>query len=68
MDSYKGDLYLGSLGGTLYKYDETSVNSINTFDGPIDRLYSDSSLLYILIRNQSSMFVYDGVSFTEVDV
>jgi len=68
MKSYKGSLYLGSLSGILYVYDETAVNSLQVFDAPIEKLYSDGSLLYILLKNSSSIFIYDGASFVEVEV
>jgi len=68
MDTYKGKLYLGTMGGELYTYDETSVVLLDAFSSPIDRLYSDASLLYILLRNTSSIIIYDGVQFTEVDI
>lgn len=64
--NYKRTLYLGTLSGVLYKYDELSVDSVHTFSSPIQSLYSDGALLYIVLRNSSSMYVYDGNAFTEV--
>jgi hypothetical protein len=64
--TYKSVMYMGSLSGILYSYDQVSVDSVHTFDSPIQYLYSDGSLLYIVLRNSSKMFVYDGNAFTEV--
>lgn len=58
-------MFLGSLSGVLYEYDELSIEPLHTFSSPIHQLYSDGSLLYILLRNSSSIYVYDGSSFTE---
>jgi len=68
MDTYNDMLYMGTLNGSLYRYDESAVNLVTTFDKPVERLYSDGALLYILLRNEPTMTVYDGSSFTEVNL
>ena len=68
MDTYDDMLYMGSLNGSLYRYDESSVNLVTTFSKPVERLYSDGALLYILLRNEPTMTIYDGSSFTEVSL
>ncbi len=68
MDSYKGSLYMGSVGGNIYKYDESSVTLLSSFGSSIHKVYSDSSLLYILFNNKSSIVIYDGSNFSEVQI
>ena len=68
MSNYNKNLYFGTIGGTLYRYDEAAVNTVETFDAPIDRLYSDDALLYIILRNSKKIIVYDNTAFTEVDL
>jgi hypothetical protein len=68
MQAYKGALYLGAMGGGLYRYDDNAVNLIANFISPIHLLYSDSSLLYILLKNSSNMIIFDGTTFKEVSV
>tara|TARA_B100000614_G_scaffold262909_1_gene300834 strand:+ start:328119 stop:329555 length:1437 start_codon:yes stop_codon:yes gene_type:complete len=68
MGTYKGNMYLGSMNGDLYLYDETAISLLTQFSNPIDRIYSDGSLLYILLRNNSSIHIYDGTQFVEVEL
>lgn len=66
LETYRQSLYAGSLSGALYRYNEIAVDLIHTFDAPVAHMFSDGSLLYILLRNKPSIFIYDGSSFTEV--
>lgn len=66
MAEYKGKLYFGATNGKLYAYDESSVDAVKTLDSSISRLYSDGSLLYIILKNSSSVIVYDGTQSGEV--
>lgn len=68
MATYKQSLYLGSLNGALYKYSESSADLLRSFIAPIAKLYSDSSLLYILLKNYPNLIIYDGVNFSEVTI
>tara|TARA_B100001778_G_scaffold334404_1_gene345630 strand:+ start:41033 stop:42505 length:1473 start_codon:yes stop_codon:yes gene_type:complete len=68
MENYSDNLYIGTVGGMLYRYDEAAVNLIQTFNAPIEKLYSDDALLYIILRNSTKIIVYDNATFTEVDL
>jgi hypothetical protein len=68
MESYANKLYFGSENGSLYRYDEATINVVQTFPAPIERLYSDDALLYIVLRNSTSVIVYDNSTFSEVDL
>lgn len=66
MANYSGELYFGTIGGHLYRYDEAAINLVNTFSRPIEYLFSDGALLYIVLRNSTDFIVYDKAVFTEV--
>lgn len=66
MYSFKNSLYLGSKNGNLYKYDENSLSLVKSFSSSIHRLYSDNSLLYIILRNSKNVTIHDGASFYEI--
>ncbi len=68
MYAFKNKLFFGSQNGRLYSYDENSAILIRQFSYPISKIYSDNSLLYVMLRNSKSVFVYDGLNFTEVVV
>lgn len=65
LEGFRGKLYLGSSSGALYVYDEISVELLNTFSSSIQKMYTDGFLLYIILKNSSAVFVYDGVNITE---
>ena len=67
LESYKSKLYLGTKGGHLYSYDESSVELLKEFDTSIEDLYSDGSLLYIMLKNSSKVIIYDGADTSEVE-
>jgi hypothetical protein len=67
LENYNKNLYFGTVSGELYRYDEAAINLVNTFEAPIERLYSDDALLYIILRNSTKIIVYDNATFTEVD-
>ena len=66
MYSFRNKLFFGCRNGSVYAYDENSSVLVKTFSSPIQRIYSDNSLLYIILRNSKSVTVYDGANFTEV--
>lgn len=68
MFEYKGNLYCGSKNGTLSVYNKKTVTSIKTFPSQVYRLYSDDNLLYIILQNSKTIFVYDEKTFVEVTV
>lgn len=68
MENYNNNLYFGTIDGELYRYDESSVNLVGSFDSSIVNLYSDDALLYIVLRNKTNITVYDNASFTEVNI
>ena len=66
MSVYRNNLYLGSIGGDLYQYNESSINLIKTFESSIQDLYADNSLLFISLKNSNNFHVFDGEDFTEI--
>lgn len=68
MTNYVNNLYFGTVGGELYRYDEAAINLVKTFNSPIEKLYSDDALLYIVLRNSNTIVVYDNLLFREVDL
>lgn len=65
MEGYKNKLYLGSENGILYSYDESSVANVMNFNSPIERLFTDNALLYVVLRNNKQIIIYDGSNFSE---
>lgn len=68
MSNYNKNLYFGTVGGMLYRYDEAAVNLVNVFNSPIEKLYSDDALLYIILRNSNKIIIYDNTEFREVEM
>jgi len=68
METYNDVLYMGTINGSLYRYDESAVSLVTDFDSPVSRLYSDGSLLYIMLSNADNLIIYDGSGFTEIDL
>jgi len=68
METYNEALYLGTINGSLYRYDEAAVSLVTTFSGPVSRMYSDGALLYIMLSNAENLIVYDGSTFTEIEL
>lgn len=68
MITYQGALYFGTVGGRIYKYDETAVGFVGSFDGPIEQLHSDDALLYVVLRNRTIIYSYDTSSFQEIEL
>ena len=66
LESFRGKLYLGSRSGSLYVYDETSVERLFTFNSSIEKMYTDGFLLYLILKNSSKISVYDGLTMSEV--
>jgi len=68
MCSFRDKLYFGLKNGNLFSYDGSSSTIVKVFASPIQKLYSDNSLLYVVLRNSKTMTVYDGQNFSEVVV
>lgn len=68
LHAFRNKLFLGCKNGNLYSYDGSSATIVHVFGVPLQRLYSDNSLLYIVPRNSKKLFVYDGATFTEVAI
>lgn len=68
MSTYNDNLFFGTVGGHLYRYDESAINLVEIFEAPIEKLYSDEALLYIILRNSTKIIVYDNSNFTEVEI
>lgn len=65
---YDGDLYFGLRNGELWIYTGFVFSRINTFEDNIQTLHSDREYLYIGFQNSSSIVLYNGSSFTILDV
>jgi hypothetical protein len=68
MCEYGANLYCGAKNGTLSVYDKTTIVSVRNFGNQISRLYSDNNLLYIVLQNSKTIYVYDGKNFIEVTI
>lgn len=68
MYQYNNKLFFGCKNGNLYTYDETSIAFVKSFGYQFMKIYSDNSLLYIVLRNSKKIYIYDGDKFTEVQV
>lgn len=68
MTSFRENLYLGSEGGQIYRYDGSLLTEIYSLNSPIQKMYADNALLYILPRNSDKIYVYDTNTVREVDV
>ncbi|KKN56076.1 hypothetical protein LCGC14_0575900 [marine sediment metagenome] len=65
---YNNFLYAGMENGELWRFDGSAFVLIQTFDSPISSLFGNNSYLYIGFRNSSVIDLYNGTSFTELEV
>ena len=68
MCQFGNKLFLGCKNGDLYVYDESSISFVKSFGSQFERLYSDNSLLYIVLRNSKQVVMYDSNKFTETSI
>jgi len=68
MYHFDNKLFMGCKNGNLYSYDGATISLVKTFSSQIGRLYSDNSLLYIILRNSKMIQIYDGQTFLEISV
>lgn len=66
MHKYKDKLFFGCKNGSLYYYDGLDVVLVKSFDLQIEKIYSDNSLVYIILKNSKTIYMYDGQLFSEV--
>ena len=65
---FNNALYIGMENGELWKYNGTTFITANTFDDPISSLFGDNDYLYIGFFNSSILTLYDGTSFTNLEI
>ena len=65
---WDGMLYIGMSNGELWRYDGSAVTLLRTFSASISSVHADTNNLYIGFATGMSMFIYNGQSFTEVEL
>jgi len=56
-------LFLGLENGSIYTYDGVNLDKIVELSNPAKSLISDSNLLYLVLKNDSSIYIYNGETF-----
>ena len=65
---YGNYLYMGMQNGELWRFDGTAFTLLTTFGNPINRLSADSKYLYIGFFSGTEMSLYNGTTFTSLDI
>ena len=68
MCEFDSSMYIGLQNGNLWEFNGFAFSNIQTFDEPIKTMYGDNKYLYIGFYNSSHIVVYDGSSFTTLDI
>lgn len=66
MATYGTKLYLGMENGKIYSFDGLNFVLFTTVTNPVSLLYSDSNILYLIQKNDLSLYVLNGTSFSSV--
>ena len=65
---FKSKLYIGLENGEIWEYNGSTFTLINTFDSAISCLFADQMYLYIGFSNSTTVTIYNGTSFAELDL
>lgn len=65
---YDSNLYFGLKNGEVWKYNGFVFSLLNTFSDTIKTLYADRDYLYIGFQNSQSFALYNGSTFTTLDI
>ena len=66
MIEYGGLFYIGLENGEIWQYDEQEFVLISVFLNPIKSLFSDNNLLFATEKNEETIYLYNGISFTNI--
>lgn len=56
-------LFLGMENGSIYTFDGVTLDKIVELSNPAKSLVSDNNLLYLVLKNDSSIYIYNGETF-----
>lgn len=63
---YDNKLYLGSENGIIYQFDGLNFNSYYVSGNPVKILNSDGNLLYMVEKNSTDVYIFNGSQFITV--
>jgi hypothetical protein len=58
-------MYLGFENGNVYSYDGSVLVKVDEMPNPVSSLMSDGSSLYLAMRNDDGVYIYDGSGFVK---
>jgi hypothetical protein len=58
-------MYLGFENGNVYSYDGYVLVKVDEMSNPVSSLMSDGSSLYLAMRNDDGVYIYDGSGFVK---
>ncbi len=59
-------LYLGMENGELWYFNELDVSLVYTFINPIKQVYSDNNTLFVTLKNDDTLYLYNGTTFVNL--
>lgn len=63
MAVHGSSLYLGMENGLIYSFDGLNFDIVGVMENPVKTVYSDGNLLYLVLKNSTTLFVYNGTGF-----
>jgi hypothetical protein len=57
------DLFIGMESGQVYSFDGEDFDIVVEFSNPVRTLTSDGNLLYLVLKNDSKIYIYNGTTF-----
>lgn len=63
MAVHGSNLYLGMENGLVYSFDGLNFDIVDVMDNPVKTVYSDGNLLYLALKNSTTLYVYNGSGF-----
>ena len=68
VDEFGTSLFIGLENGELWEYTGFSFSLKTTFTEAISTVFGDKNYLYIGFQNSSNLVLYDGSTFTTLDI
>lgn len=61
-----GLLYMGMENGELWYFNELDVSLVYTFQNPVKQVYSDNNVLFVTLKNDEILYLYNGTTFVNI--
>jgi hypothetical protein len=63
MSVFDGNLYIGMENGIVYSFDGLNFDIVDSMANPVKSLYSDGNLLYLVQKNSTALYIFNGSEF-----